>query len=343
MESIPSTYTAVVLPDYHPNTIRAMLSLKSKQKEIRELKGDEVLIKMEAAPVNPSDIAFMQGGYNISKTTPVVPGFEGAGRVVAAGKSHKAEQLLKKKVSCFAQEDADGTWAEYFITKEKNCIPLAEDMPWEQAACFAVNPFTAYGLFEAARISKSTAIIQNAAGSQVGNFIRKLAAKSKVDVINIVRKESTLKSLQEEGAKYVLNSSEEDFEEKLREMSTLLNANVAFDAVAGKMTGTLYNSMPPGSRVVVYGGLSGKAVSQVDVLQVIFKNKIIKGFNLNDYILNTGRQHFQEISDELQQMFISGEMKTEIQHTFLFDKIVDALKLYLGNMSKGKVLLKSGN
>jgi len=341
MERIPSTYTAVVLPDYHPNTIRAMLSLKSEQKEIRELKDDEVLIKMVAAPVNPSDIAFMQGGYNITKTTPVVPGFEGAGNVLAAGKSHKAEQLLNKKVSCFAQEDTDGTWAEYYITKVKNCIPLAEEMPDEQAACFAVNPFTAYGLFEEARISKSTAIIQNAAGSQVGNFIRKLAARSKVDVINIVRKESTLKSLKDEGVKYVLNSSEDDFTEKLHEMATLLNANIAFDAVAGEMTGILYNNMPAGSRVIVYGGLSDKAVSHLEVLQLIFKNKLLKGFNLNDYILNTGRQRFHEISDELQAMFIKGELKTDIQAAFPLEKIMDALKQYLGNMSKGKVLLKS--
>ncbi|MDZ7743615.1 MAG: alcohol dehydrogenase catalytic domain-containing protein [Bacteroidota bacterium] len=99
-----------------------------------------MLVKMEAAPINPSDIAFMQGGYNIKKTTPCVPGFEGTGVVVKAGDDTEARQLLAKKVSCFSQQDADGTWAEYFITRAQDCIPLNEHMPSRAGRLFCDQP-----------------------------------------------------------------------------------------------------------------------------------------------------------------------------------------------------------
>ena len=105
---------AVILPAYNKNVLRAMLSLKVEEIPIPIPQKDEVLIKIEATPCNPSDIAFMQGGYNIVKTLPSVPGFEGAGTVVSTGDSSEAKKLFKKPVSCFTQEDSHGTWAEYF-------------------------------------------------------------------------------------------------------------------------------------------------------------------------------------------------------------------------------------
>lgn len=337
--NIPEKYQAIVLPDYNPNFIRAMLSMKIEEKKMRQPQKDEVLVKMIASPCNPSDIAFMQGGYNIKKEVPVVPGFEGAGLVVATGDSPEAVRLKGRRLSCFTQNQEDGTWGEYFITAAGNCIPLRDDLPDEEAAVFGINPFTAYGLFEKARLNKSTAIIQNAAGSQVSNFVRKLAAKGKVEVIDIVRKEKTQKELVKQGAKHVLNSSADDFADKLKDLAHLLNATTALDAVSGEMTGVLYNAMPPGSEVIVYGGLAGKPAYGMDVLDIIFKNKIISGFNLGDYIKNTGPERFQEISEELQQMLIAGDLKTQIRGRFPLEKYVDALKSYLGNMSEGKILL----
>ncbi|MFW6351747.1 MAG: alcohol dehydrogenase catalytic domain-containing protein, partial [Bacteroidota bacterium] len=112
--NLPEKYKAIVLPEYNPNFIRAMLSLKLSEKRLIEPKAGEVLVKMSASPCNPSDLAFMQGSYNIKKETPVVPGFEGTGVVVATGNHSGAESLMNKRVSCFTQHQGDGTWAEYF-------------------------------------------------------------------------------------------------------------------------------------------------------------------------------------------------------------------------------------
>ncbi len=187
-KTIPQKMKAVILPAYNQNILRAMLSLKVEEIPVPIPKEDEILIKIEAAPCNPSDIAFMQGGYNIVKTLPSVPGFEGAGTVVFTGDSAEAKKIFGKKVSCFTQVDSHGTWAEYFVTKAESCIPVKENMEMEQAACFAINPFTAYGLYEIARKNISPAIILNAAGGQVAGFVQVLAKTNNINVINIVRK-----------------------------------------------------------------------------------------------------------------------------------------------------------
>jgi NADPH:quinone reductase len=341
MEKLPKQYQAVVLPNYNTNVIRAMLGLKIEEKDIPVLRAGEVLVKIEAAAINPSDIAFLQGGYNIVKSLPCVPGFEASGRVVGCGASTLAQGLKGKKVSCFTQRDTDGTWADYFVCQAKDCLPLKEEMPIEQAACFTINPFTAFGMFEKAIARKSKAIILNAAGSQLCSYMRSLAKLNGVKVINIVRKAKTATDLKLAGAENVLLSSDEGFETKLEQMAHQLDAKLAFDAVGGEMTGALLKAMPPCSELVLYGGLSGKPIENIGVLDIIFQNKILSGFNLGDWIKSIGNEKFLKISGKLQDMFIEGVLKTEIQGRFELNNVVKALRQYLGNMSEGKVLLVS--
>ena len=100
---------SIVLPAYNKNVLRAILNLQIQEKELPVPGDNEVLIKTHAAPVNPSDIAFIQGSYNVVKTLPAAPGFEGSGIIADAGKH--ARHLIGKKVSSFVQDDRDGTYA----------------------------------------------------------------------------------------------------------------------------------------------------------------------------------------------------------------------------------------
>ncbi len=326
----------VVLPQYNKNIIRALLSLKPEEKELRKPDEDEVIIKIHAAPCNPSDIAFMQGGYNIVKTLPSVMGFEGSGTVVEAGEG--AKHLIGKKVSCFVQEDSDGTWADYLITKKQNVIVLKDEMDMDQAACFTVNPFTAYGMMEITRVNESKAIVLNAAGGQVPQFMRTMAMEEGMETINIVRKEETAVLLNKEGVKHVLVETDEDFKEKLIALCNQLEATTAFDAVGGSLTGLMFNAMPPDSELIVYGGLSNKPASGLDTLPLIFNQKTIYGFSLPDW--KDELYDFEEISEHLQNMFISGKLKTKIQGSTTIDNVVKGLRNYISNMSGGKVLIK---
>ena len=112
---------AVVLPAYNNNLIRALLGMKVEDKPIPEPLKGQVQIKMEAAPCNPSDIAFLRGSYNIRKSLPCIPGFEGCGVITKVSEGID-EKFIGKRVSCFIQDDAGGTWSEFVVSNITDCI-----------------------------------------------------------------------------------------------------------------------------------------------------------------------------------------------------------------------------
>lgn len=329
---------SIVLPDYNANVIRAMKSLEVRQKPIPQPGPGQVLIRVAATPCNPSDIAFMRGGYNVRKPVPVVMGFECSGTVVDTGDDPDALKLLGKRVSCFSQGMEDGTWADYFATDWKNCIILHDQMDFEQASALCVNPFTAYALFRMAQQKGCRTVIQNGASGQVGIFIRVLSRRSGLRVINIVRKEEQIQQLKSAGELYVLNSTTPEFESKLEELMQDNRPCMGFDAVGGDMSGLMINAMPDHSELIIYGGLSGKPVANVNTLDIIFRGKVIRGFNLGQWKNQVGQEKFQKVADELQQLIIQGALRTRIQGTFDLDQVQLALEQYIRNMSAGKVL-----
>ncbi len=329
---------SVVLQSYNRNIIRAMLGLKVEEVSLPDIRDDELLIKVHAAPVNPSDIAFIQGNYNIVKTLPAIPGFEASGIVIDAGK--KSSKYIGSKVSCFVQSDGSGTWAEFVVANVEDIILIKDGMDMDQAACLTVNPFTAYGMFDIAIQYESRAIIQNAAGGQVAAFMRKMAMNNGVEVIDIVRKQASATTLEKEGAKYVLVETEDNFIDRLGELSKELGASVAYDAVGGELSGLMFNALINDSELVVYGGLSGKPIADVNIMDVIFNNKIISGFNLMDWKSEISEDDFLRISNEIQDGFMSGIYNTSIRGISSLEEIVAGLRSYISDMSSGKLLIK---
>jgi NADPH:quinone reductase-like Zn-dependent oxidoreductase len=338
MSEFPQTNHAIILSEYNNNLVRAILGLKKGELNLRILKNNEVLIKVEAAPCNPSDIAFIRGGYNITKTLPAVPGFEGTGFVVETGID--AQYLIGKRVSCFTQANADGTWAEYFISKAEDCIVLKPELDAEQAASLSINPFTAYGLIEMALMKNCRAIIQNAGGGQIAEFIRVLAQMKGMEVIHVVRKEEHVNELKAKGISYVLDSTKENFKEDLKTISNQLNATIAFDAVGGEQTGILLHVLPPHSEVILYGALAGGLISGIVPFDIIFRDKKLSGFNLSEWKAKKSGEEFDTINNLLQDLIISGKLRTKIQASFKLDDAINGIRTYIKSMSDGKILFK---
>jgi NADPH:quinone reductase-like Zn-dependent oxidoreductase len=328
-----------LLPTYNLNLIRGMLSLQYKEVKLPELKVEELLIKTSFASINPSDIAFMQGVYGIQKKLPVIPGFEGSGIVIDAGE--KVKHLIGQKVAAFVQQDQEGTWAEHFIAKQNDIVLLKDDFPLEKAAMIAINPFTAYGLMEKVEVFETKAIIQNAAGGMVAKWIQVLAKEKGIPLINIVRKQEQQSQLSKHN-EYVLNSSSVDFESDLNKLSKSLNANFIIDAVAGEESAVMLNSLPKNrvGKLLIYGGLSGKKIANIDPIKIIFHQKSIEGFNLVQWKKEKSTLELQNISKDIQLKINSSPHLFEINTTFAGDQIKMALKTYIKNMSLGKVLLK---
>lgn len=338
----PLTYKAIELPSYNANILRAILGLKVVEKQIDSLPKDKFLIKMEAAPCNPSDIAFLLGGYNVVKPLPAVPGFEGAGTVVAAGAGSGAENLIGKRVCCFSQSNNDGTWAEYIMVKNNQVLLIDDRLSIEQAAMFFVNPFTAFGLFELALKKNSKAILMNAAGGRVPDFLKAFAKKHGIKILGIVRKTKTAQNLLQNGWDAVLVSTEENFIEALQAKIDEMNVDIAFDAVGGEQTGMIANCLPAGGELVVYGGLSGKEIGGIDSIPLIFRELSIKGFNLNNWLSQAGNEKTAQVSNVITEMLLSGEVENPVSIQVEKEEIIKGLKHYLGSMSEGKMLLRFG-
>ncbi|GAB4291168.1 MAG: zinc-binding dehydrogenase [Marinilabiliales bacterium] len=328
----------ILLKEYNANIIRALFDLNIAEKPTPQPKANQVLIKMSAAPVNPSDIAFIRGMYNIKKTLPVFAGFEGTGTVVETGDEPLAKSLKGKRVSCFSQTDGDGTWADYYLTSAENCLPIIEDLSVEQAACFFINPFTAFALYNKIISHNPAGIVQNAATGQVGRFIRFFAKQDNIPVINIVRKQKHVEELKSNGEKFVICSSSENFLENAKSIFNNYTNLVFIDAVGGSQTGEVLNILPQGSTVIVYGGLSGTDISSIDPLHIIFHRKTITGFNLNEWFADNSREEILIVSEKLQKMIVLKQLETKINKSFPLSEAKNAIKTYISDMSAGKVL-----
>src|SRR5688572_27632610 len=181
---IPDTMRAVVLEEYRENIDHAINGLKIAELPVPRLRPGQVLVRIEAAPCNPSDLLLLQGKYGALKKLPTVPGWEGAGCVVASGGGWLAGWLQGKRVACGLQGDRAGTWAEYFVAKAGECIPLKSKLTLEQAESLIINPFTAVGLLETARKGGHRAAVHTAGASQLGRMLQAMADEVDYPLIN---------------------------------------------------------------------------------------------------------------------------------------------------------------
>lgn len=339
----------MIASDQIPETMKAVRvhafdgasgSVRVDEVPVPRPRSGEVLVRMAAAPVNPSDVMFTRGLYGFTKATPCVPGFEGAGTVVASGGGMYSSWLVGKRVACGVQEDADGTWSEYVVTSPTMCIPLPKEISDEQGASLIVNPLTAMALLENAKRGGHKAAIHTAAASALGRMMLRMSERDHYPVIHVVRRDEQAKLLREMGAKHVLDSSDSDFEEQLHERAKKLGATIAFDAVAGELTGKLLAAMPRGSEAVVYGALSLESCG-VEPGQLIFERKRLSGFWLSDWIRKQGNLRLLLAMREVQR-HIGSELSTSIAERVPLSGAIEAIARYEENMTRGKVLLVPG-
>jgi NADPH:quinone reductase-like Zn-dependent oxidoreductase len=310
-------------------------SLRLVERSLGPLRPGQVLVRMAAAPINPSDLMFVRGLYGIKKDLPTVPGFEGSGTVVA-GAGALGRLLLGRRVACAATPTGDGTWAEYMVTAASLCMPLAAGISLEQGATLIVNPVTAWALVDQARRERHAAVVQTAAASQVGHMVIRLARRYGLPLINVVRRAEQVAALQQLGARYVLNSSDADFADRLAELCARLKATLAFDAVAGDLTGQLLGAMPAGGHVIVYGALS-EAGCSIHPGDLIFGRKRVSGFWLSDWMGGQSPLGMIRLAATIQRL-LSSDLASTVQARLPLSAGAAGLERYRLAMSGGKVL-----
>jgi len=229
---------------------------------------DEVVVRVEATPINPSDLGLLVGAADMStakasgsKEKPVVTatvpeaamramagrldesmpvGNEGAGVVVKTGSSDAAKALMGRTVAMIG----GAMYAQYRCLKVNECLPLpAGTTPAEGASCF-VNPLTALGMTETMRREGHKALVHTAAASNLGQMLNKICIKDGIALVNIVRSQEQAEILRKIGAKYVVDSTSPGFMDELTQALVETGATIAFDAIGGgKLAGQILTGM----------------------------------------------------------------------------------------------------
>jgi len=309
-----------------------------KETDIPQPGPGEVLVKIAAAPVNPSDIAHIKEAQSGKDLNNFIPGLEGSGTVVATGKGLLPALLKGKRVACASKEGGAGTWAEYMVTTAANCFPLSKRVSDEQGSMSLVNPLTALAFIDIAREGKHKAITNNAAASALGRMLELLCRKERIPLINIVRRQEQVDMLKGQGSDHVLNRSEPSFTEELRSLASKLKATILFDSVCGPQFHDLAEALPSGSSVVIYGSLSPDEYVQFNPKKLLANDIHISGFYLGAQAKKNGLvKNLMKLRKVSRLM--SSDMKINIHGRFPLERASEAIETYLAGMSAGKVLL----
>ena len=308
--------------------------------EIPKVGKGQVLVKMIASPINPSDLSMLNGTFNTQPDYPFVPGIEGSGVVVAAGKGIIPAMRKGKLVACSPIPNCDGTWAEYMLTDGTRCVPIPKNVSPVQGAMMIVNPMTAMGFIDAVKSGKHKAFMNNAAGSALARMVSGLAKEKGVPLINIVRRKEQADALIAAGEKFVLCSATKDFSQQLQKLSKELNATLFFDAVGGVHTQQLIEAAPFGSNIKLYSNLSGEKFC-VNSRTILQNEKVIDGFALGNFTASKSIFQLLKISKQIGKL-MPTIFKSNIRKEFEMERINEAIEFYKADMSSGKVLIKLG-
>ena len=218
---------------------------------------NEVVVRVEASPINPSDLGLLIGPADMSQArvsgssdhpivnAPIPPqlvasqadrfdqslaaGNEGAGVVVEAGSSDAAQALKGKMVGAIARE----MYSQYRVMHVAQCLELREGTTAKEGAACFVNPLTVLGMVETMRLEGHTALVHTAAASNLGQMLQKICNDESIDLVNVVRRPEHVELLRGIGARYVCDTSADSFEDDLTEALIETGATLAFDATGG--------------------------------------------------------------------------------------------------------------
>ena len=339
---------------------------------------NEVVVRVEATPVNPSDLGLLFGAADMSTAkvsgdagnpvlTAEVPeglmrsmagrldqslpvGNEGAGVVVAAGSSERAQALMGKMVSVIG----GAGYAQYKVCRANQCLEMADGVTAAEAASWFVNPMTAQGMVETMRMEGHSALVHTAAASNLGQMLNKICIADGVDLVNIVRKPEQAAILKDLGAKHICDLSSANFMDDLIDALAETGATIAFDAIGGgKLAGQILTCMEAAlnrtateysrygstthKQVYIYGGLNTGPTEFNRGFGMMWG---VGGWLLTPFLQKAGREvdnrMRQRVADEIKTTFASHYTR-EVSLADLLN--LDAIAVYNKRATGEKFLI----
>lgn len=298
----------------------------------------QVRVRMIASPVNPSDLLVVRGQYGKLPPLPATPGFEGVGVVEAAAPGLLGRMRLGKRVAVLNGQG--GNWQEHVIVPARQVVPVAKEIPDEQAAAFFVNPATALVMTRwLLAVPPGDWLLQTAAGSALGRMVIRLGQHYGFRTINVVRRPEQAAELQRTGADAVICTANESIEERVKALTGGGGVRYALDAVGGSMGSAALRSLGPGGRMIVYGTLSGEPI-QADPRTLMVGNQRLEGFWLSHWVKDQGVLTMLRLFRAINRLLKAGVLTSDVGATFPLEQITTAVQQAGQSGRSGKVLLR---
>src|SRR5882672_6699634 len=294
---------------------------------------EDVLISMEAAPLNPSDFVLVRGMYGIEPAFPSPIGAEGVGRVIQTGS--KVDRALQGKRVLILPTYEQGTWADQVV------VPMSDEADPLQLSMIGINPATAYLLLNRyVSLMPGDWIGQTAANSAMGQYVIKLAKLAGVKTLNVVRRKEAADQVRQFGGDRVVHKGD-DLQKDIERTLDRKTLSLVLDTVGGTPVGELAKALKIDGSVVVYALQSGHfpAVSPKDL---IYRGLSLHGFWLINWIRNAPRTEVQEIYQKLGDLVVDGSLSAAVEHVYPLEQFKQAFEHSLRPSRNGKILFKFG-
>ena len=307
--------------------------LQLRESPIPTPKPNEVLVKVKARNINPSDVMFIRGMYGITPKLPSSAGFEASG-VVELG-----DEAGKVKAGTRVMFTAIGTWREYVCVPAALVISVPPQMPDEVACQAFVNPMTAYGMIEESGLQAGEWLLITAGASAFGKFAIQMAKAKGIKVAVTVRHDSQKEVLEKLGADLVVNTEKEKLQKVVPE-KTEGGVQVIFDAVGGMLGAKALACLRPKGRMMVFGALALENMP-VNSGLLIFKNLRIEGFWLSTWVEEMAPESRMKAFQMVFGFLMKEDSKIDIAGKYPLSEFKVALEAYEKPGRNGKILLVS--
>ena len=309
--------------------------LQLKAEPWPEPAADEAIVQMRAAPINPADLNAIEGKYPGQPEMPAIPGFEGAGVVVALGGEAKG---LTTGDLVIPPHNA-GTWRDALAVKAGELVVVPAGIDPVQAAMLKINPLTAWRLLHGyVNLSKGDWVIQNAANSAAGRAVIQIARELGIKTVNVVRRAELVEELRGLGGDVVLVDGD-NLRDEVKAATDGAPIRLGLNCVGGDSAVRIANALAPEATMVTFGSMSLQPF-KIPTGLLIFKDLRFRGIWINKWYDNAPLEERMEAFNPLFDMARRGLLHTKVEKTYPLGQFKEAVARAAQGKRSGKIVFE---
>jgi trans-2-enoyl-CoA reductase len=302
-------------------------------REVGEPGRGEVLVRILAAPVHPSDFGMILGKYGNLKELPAVAGREGVAEIAAIGPGVK-DLSVGDRVTVPASA---GSWQTHAVVPAKGLFRIPSDIPVEMAAMATINPPTAWRLLRDAGLKDGDWVIQNAANSAVGLHVIEMARHLGLKTLNVVRREELVEPLKEYGADVVV-LEESGYEKKIDDLTGGKGIHLALNSVGGESAIRILNSLSRNGVHVTFGAMQFEPV-RFPTRALIFDGIQLQGFWMDKWYREQSQPRIGIMFDKIFDLMRKGVVRASVDSMYPISQYKEAIEA-AARPRLGKILFR---